>query len=188
MNSREGSRGHTREDEAKLYKTGASICSHNNMKVKEIYTSTCHQQHYGAVAAQEIFIWGYSPGVVQGQSPFQKLKQFAGIGYRFWLQKRSKFETFFISHNSPQFVSCFCFFCFFVMYIICTVLCGSVLYISCGLPAVKINELLLLFFYTLGINDPEGFWKKIEWNTKCWSDHYSGQSSWMNDSCSRMLL
>ena len=44
------------------------------------------------------------------------------------------------------------------------------------------------FFDTLGINDPEGFWKKIKWNTKCWSDHYSGQSSWMNDSCSRMLL
>ena len=33
---------------------------------------------------------------------------------------------------------------FFVFYCICAVLHGSVLYISCGLSAVKINEELLL--------------------------------------------
>jgi len=39
--------------------------------------------------------------------------------------------------------------CLFVFDYICIVLCGSVLYISCGLSAVKINEELFNYFILL---------------------------------------
>jgi len=41
-------------------------------------------------------------------------------------------------------------------------------------PTCKKILLQQLFFYTLGIKDPEGFGKKLEEN--CRNDHYSGQS------------
>ena len=58
-----------------------------------------------SMAAPGLFIWGYSPGVSpvgsRGKAPegsreevLQKLKQFADIVYRIWLQKRSKLKNF----------------------------------------------------------------------------------------------
>ena len=56
-----------------------------------------------------------------------------------------------------------------------------------GLNLLLLLLLLLLFFYTLCIKDPEGFEKKINLRN-CQSDHYSGQSSRINESWSKMLL
>jgi len=47
--------------------------------------------------------------------------------------------------------------------------------------------IIIIFLYTLGIKDPEEFGKKINLRN-CQSDHYSGQSSRINESWSKMLL
>jgi len=70
----------------------------------------------GPWSRQKSSFGGYSlGGLFQGRSPrrgpgdevFQKLKQYADIVYRFWLQKRSKLENFirFIPYSWPATVT-----------------------------------------------------------------------------------
>jgi len=49
--------------------------------------------------ARNFHLGSYSPGSL-GDEISQKLKQFADVVHRFWLQKRSKFENF-----APRFLS-----------------------------------------------------------------------------------
>ena len=57
-------------------------------------------------------------------------------------------------------------------FIILRLLCAAVLFIII---------IIIIIFFTLGIKDPEGFGKKINLRN-CQSDHYSGQSSRINES------